>query len=93
MVTGDVRMSPVTLIVALPTAATEQDTSLPPYALEETCEAARQSHSDKLVSCGYLFMDSGEDIAVTTDNSAQVSTADAIRTSSFTLQNSQWHQA
>jgi hypothetical protein len=76
-VTGDVRLSPVTLVVALPSGPAAGNTSLPPYALEETCEAAHQSHSEKLVSCGYLFMDSGEDIAMTADNSAQVNTADA----------------
>jgi hypothetical protein len=73
MVTRDVRLSPVTLVVALPSAASARDTSLHPYALEETCGAARQTHSDKLVSCGYMFMDSGDDITVTAQNSVQVS--------------------
>jgi hypothetical protein len=72
MVTRDVRLSPVTLVVALPSAREGIDTSLLPYAMEETCEAAHQSHSDKLVSCGYMFMDSGDDVTVTADNAVQV---------------------
>jgi hypothetical protein len=73
LVARDVRLSPLTLVVALPTsAATEAVGPVPAYALEETCNAARALNPGRRVACGNLFMDSGDDIAVSTDNSVQV---------------------
>lgn len=80
LVARDVRLSPITLVVALPSGSTAGDieTSMsggpvPAHALDEACNAARGMNADKLVSCGYVFMDSGDEIAVGTDNSMQVS--------------------
>jgi hypothetical protein len=71
LVTRDVRLSPVTLVVALPSAA-DNASAVRAYALEESCNAARAQYHGKRVACGYLFMDSGDEIAVTADNSIQV---------------------
>jgi hypothetical protein len=67
-VTRDVRFSPITLVVTLPSTpstrslAKAQDgtvarSPLPPYALEEPCAAAHSKHEGKLVSCGLLYAD------------------------------------
>lgn len=84
MVARDVRLSPITLVVALPASAASTQgeggaigggagsSPVPAYALEEVCNAARASNSDKLVACGYVFMDGGDELTVTTDNSIQV---------------------
>lgn len=79
LVTRDVRLSPVTLVVALPSAA-DGASAVPAYALEESCNAARAQNLDKRVSCGYLFMDSGDETAVTANNSLQVRNADQANT-------------
>lgn len=75
-VTKDVRLSPITLVIALPaqpsTGSLSSTGPLPPYALEQTCAAAHARSPGQLVSCGHLFMDGGEDISVSTDNSVQV---------------------
>jgi hypothetical protein len=80
LVARDVRLSPITLVVALPSGSTAGDIEssmsggpAPAHALDEACNAARGMNADKLVSCGYVFMDSGDEIAVGTDNSMQVS--------------------
>lgn len=73
LVARDVRLLPVTLVVALPSAASiEAVGPVPAYALEESCNAARAQNLGRRVACGNLFMDSGEDLAVSTDNSVQV---------------------
>jgi len=80
LVARDVRLSPITLVVALPSAQSASG-SLPAYSLDESCAAVRAFNPGKLVSCGYLFMDSGEDVTVTSDNSVQVRTMrTALRT-------------
>lgn len=75
-VTKDVRLSPITLVIALPaqpsTGSLTGGGSVPPYALEQTCAAAHARSPGQLVSCGFLFMDGGDDINVSTDNSVQV---------------------
>jgi hypothetical protein len=75
-VTKDVRLSPITLVVALPSQPSNGRVStmspVPPYALEQTCAVAHARNADQLVSCGFLYMDGGEDITVSTDNSVQV---------------------
>lgn len=75
-VTRDVRLSPVTLVIALPSTPSTGSMSgpgpVPPYALEQTCAAAHARSPGQLVSCGFLFMDGGEDINVAPDNSVQV---------------------
>lgn len=76
-VTRDVRLSDVTLVVTLPAAVASgtKDTSgpLPPYYQEETCAAAHGKNAGQLVSCGVLYMDKGDNVLVTPDNSLQVS--------------------
>jgi hypothetical protein len=77
MVTGDVRLSPITLVVALPAQPSSRGPvrsvgTLLPYAHEEACAAAYALHTGQLVSCGYVFMDSGEEVAVSSSNSLQV---------------------
>lgn len=76
-VTRDVRLSPVTLVMALPPRPTRGGMDvdlgpLSPHALDEACGSAHLHNVGRLVSCGYLFMDSGEDVAITPDNSLQV---------------------
>lgn len=76
VVTRDVRLSPVTLVIALPSTPSTGSVSgagpVPPFALEQTCAAAHARNPGQLVSCGFLFMDGGEDINVSKDNSVQV---------------------
>jgi hypothetical protein len=75
-VTKDVRLSPITLVVALPSQPSNGRVStmspVPPYALDQTCVAAHARNAGQLVSCGFLYMDGGEDITVSADNSVQV---------------------
>lgn len=75
-VTRDLRLSPITLVVALPSTPSAGRVTgagpVPPYALEPACAAAHARSPGQLVSCGFLFMDGGEDITVSTDNSVQV---------------------
>ena len=82
-VTKDMRLSPITLVVVLPSqASTGRVTGagpVPPYALESTCAATHARNAGSLVSCGFLFMDGGEDISVSTDNSVQVGAGRQIR--------------
>jgi hypothetical protein len=78
LVTRDVRLSPITLVVALPaprqaSSASSAVGALPPYSQDEACAGAYSRSPDQLVSCGYIFMDSGEELQVTRDNSIQVS--------------------
>ncbi|KAF6262828.1 glycosyl hydrolases family 31-domain-containing protein [Scenedesmus sp. NREL 46B-D3] len=76
LVTRDVRVSPVTLVVALPSSTAAEDAAaggVAPYAAEEFCRGFRQQHADRLVSCGMLFMDGEADAPeVTAENSVQV---------------------
>lgn len=73
LVARDVRLAPITLVVALPAPASTQDkTSTPAYGLEEHCAGMRAFHPGKQVSCGYVFMDSGEDVSISPDTSVQV---------------------
>lgn len=76
LVTRDVRTSPITLVVALASAPCTGPLGftgpLPPYVHEETCANAYSRHRGQLVSCGYVFMDGGEDLSFGTDNSVQV---------------------
>lgn len=74
-VTRDVRLSPITLVILLPAqpSAGGPGGPVPPYALEPTCAAVHARNTGKLVSCGFLFMDGGEDITVSPENSVQVS--------------------
>lgn len=85
-VTRDVRLAPVTLVVALPAhpagAATRRDGlpvvgPVPPYASEQPCAAARARHPAKLVSCGLVYMDAGDNVEVGPSNSLQVWFTDA----------------
>lgn len=75
-VTKDVRLSPVTLVIALPAQPSNGRVAGPgpvqPYALEQTCATAHARNPGQLVSCGFLFMDGGDDITVSADNSVQV---------------------
>eukprot|EP00775_Hariotina_reticulata_P010096 gene10096-10252_t len=77
-ITKDIRFSPITLIVALPSKpstgeAAALDRPLQPYALEDACAAAYKSSAGQLVSCGFLFADSEEDLPeASTENSVQV---------------------
>lgn len=75
-VTKDLRLSPITLVITLPSQPSTGSVSgpgpVPPYALEPACASVHASNPGKLVSCGFLFMDGGEDITVSTDNSVQV---------------------
>jgi hypothetical protein len=69
--TRDVRLAPITLVVALPASAAAA-APVPPYALEARCAAVRARSAGQLVSCGHVYMDGGEDIATSTANSVQV---------------------
>ncbi|KAF8062769.1 alpha-glucosidase [Scenedesmus sp. PABB004] len=75
-VTRDIRLAPVTLVVALPAepsrGARAAGAPLPPYAAEESCAAAHAKNAGSLVSCGLLYMDQGDNIQVTPDNSVEV---------------------
>lgn len=75
-VTKDVRLSPITLVVALPaqptTGAVRGPGRVVPYALEPACSGVHARNAGQLVACGHLFMDGGDDIAVSTANSVQV---------------------
>lgn len=75
-VTRDLRLSAITLVVALPSdvATGTKDVSgpLPPYYQEETCAAAHGKNAGQLVSCGLLYMDKGDNVVVSPDNSVQV---------------------
>ncbi|WIA40775.1 hypothetical protein OEZ86_004455 [Tetradesmus obliquus] len=74
-VTRDVRVSPVTLVVALPSGTAAEDAAagvVPPYSAAEFCRSSRRENADRLVACGVLFMDGEEDApVVTSDNSLQ----------------------
>lgn len=80
LVTRDVRMSPITLVVAVPLLPCTGSASvtgavtaaLPPYALEEACADMYSRNLGQLVSCGYIFMDSGDELEITDQNSVQV---------------------
>lgn len=75
-VTRDIRLAPITLLVTLPSqpaGKTDAAVPLPPYAHERACAAARARNEGQLVSCGLLYMDKGDDIEVTPDNTLQVS--------------------
>lgn len=75
-VTRDLRLSAVTLVVTLPAdvATGTKDVSgpLPPYYQEETCAAAHGKNAGQLVSCGLLYMDKGDNVLVTPENTVQV---------------------
>jgi hypothetical protein len=76
-VARDVRLAPVTLVVALPARPTQGGMDvdlgpLSPHALDEACGSAHGRHVGDLVACGYLFMDSGTEVDITPDNSLQV---------------------
>eukprot|EP00878_Enallax_costatus_P002700 GHUV01002888.1.p1 GENE.GHUV01002888.1~~GHUV01002888.1.p1 ORF type:complete len:873 (+),score=203.93 GHUV01002888.1:194-2812(+) len=76
-VTRDIRLSAVTLVVTLPaevaTGTKGASGPLPPYYQEETCAAAHGKNAGQLVSCGVLYMDKGDNVLVTPDNTLQVS--------------------
>jgi hypothetical protein len=76
LVTRDVRLSPITLLVALPstpcTGSLGVTGPLPAYVQDDTCANVLSRNRGQLVSCGYIFMDSGEDIEITPTNSIQV---------------------
>eukprot|EP00882_Tetradesmus_deserticola_P018789 GHRQ01020177.1.p2 GENE.GHRQ01020177.1~~GHRQ01020177.1.p2 ORF type:complete len:123 (+),score=34.96 GHRQ01020177.1:1389-1757(+) len=77
-VTRDIRLAPVTLLVTLPAepaAKSEAAGPLPPYAHEEVCAAARAANEGELVSCGLLYMDNGDNIEVSAENTVQVGAA------------------
>jgi len=71
-VTRDMRWSPVTLLVTLPGAAGSASDKgpgpVPPYALDEQCATVRNTHVDKLVSCGLLYADNDSQEAADTDS-------------------------
>ncbi|WIA20582.1 hypothetical protein OEZ85_004970 [Tetradesmus obliquus] len=74
-VTRDIRLAPVTLLVTLPAepaGKSEAAGPLAPYAHEEVCAAAIEENEGQLVSCGLLYMDRGDDIQVSADNTVQV---------------------
>jgi hypothetical protein len=74
-VTRDIRLAPVTLLVTLPAEPARKSEAagpLPPYAHEEVCTAARAENEGQLVSCGLLYMDKGDDLQVSADNTVQV---------------------
>jgi hypothetical protein len=74
-VTRDVRYSPVTLVVALPSSTAAEEAAagvVAPYHAEDFCRSAREQNADRLVACGVLFMDDEVDApVVTADNSLQ----------------------
>jgi hypothetical protein len=74
-VTRDMRYTPVTLVVALPSSTAAEDAAagvVAPYAAEEFCRSSREQNADRLVACGMLFMDGEADApVVTSDNSVQ----------------------
>jgi hypothetical protein len=75
--TRDVRLSPITLVVALPSQPSSGRVDgaagpLPPYSLEAFAGAVHAASAGSLVSVGHLFMDGGEDITIGADNSLQV---------------------
>lgn len=76
LVTRDVRLSPITLVVALPsqpcTGSLGFTGPMPPYVHEESCANVYSRNQGQLVSCGYIFMDGGEDLTITAQNSVQV---------------------
>lgn len=76
LITRDVRLSPITLVVAMPsqpcTGPLGFSGPLPPYVHEESCANVYSRNRGTLVSCGYIFMDSGEDVDISVDNSMQV---------------------
>jgi hypothetical protein len=76
LITRDVRLSPITLVVAMPaqpcTGPLGFSGPLPPYVHEEACANVYSRNRGTLVSCGYVFMDSGEDLDISADNSLQV---------------------
>lgn len=77
LVTRDVRLAPVSLVVALSHQPCSNPLGftgpLPPYVHEETCANVYSRNRGQLVSCGYVFMDGGEDLDISTENSVQVS--------------------
>lgn len=74
-VTREVRLAPVSLLVTLPAEPAGKRGSagpIPPYAQEEVCAAAHARNAGQLVSCGLLYMDQGDNIEVTPENTVQV---------------------
>lgn len=76
MVTRDVRLSPITLVVAMPSQPCTGPLGFsgpsPPYVQEEACANVYSRNRGNLVSCGYVFMDNGEDLDISADNTLQV---------------------
>lgn len=78
--TRDVRLSPITLVVALPGHPSHgakldmpfMPTALHPHALDKACINARRDDASKQVACGYLFMDGGADVSIASNNTMQV---------------------
>lgn len=80
-VTRDIRLAPVTLLVTLPAepaGAAATAGPLPPFAHEEACVAALAENEGQLVSCGLLYMDQGDNIEVSADNTVQVGWSGSI---------------
>lgn len=77
-ITKDIRFSPITLVVALPSTLSSGDAAaaggpLPPHALEDVCAAAHRNNAGQRVSCGFLFADAEADLPeASTENSVQV---------------------
>lgn len=89
LVTRDVRLSPITLLVALPSTPCTGSLSvtgpLPAYVQDDTCANVLSRNRGQLVSCGYIFMDSGEDVEISNTNSIQVGIARFKLTCGHTL--------
>jgi len=76
LVTRDVRLAPITLVIALPsqpcTGSLGFTGPIPPYVHEESCATVYSRNLGQHVACGYIFMDNGEEVSISTENSVQV---------------------
>lgn len=71
-VTRDVIISPITLVVALRDREAMNGTGLMPYGDQQNCADVMSANAGSLVSCGYLYLDDGQNITVGGPDSSQV---------------------